>query len=309
MQYIKDLKNGTQVEETYILKVISKQVTKTGKDYHAVILQDKTGSIEGKAWSTEIFGSMQSGSCVHVIMSIQEYNGCLQAIVSSARLVERYNEEDYFPTSVYDIKAMYNTLNSYIESIKNPYLHKLLSSIFIEDTNIYMKLKKHSAAVRMHHAFIGGLLQHTLGVVTFCDNYAEQYPHLNRDLLITAAMLHDIGKLWEISSFPSNDFTEEGKLLGHIYIGAEKTGEYAQKIAGFPEDILLQLKHCILAHHGKLEFGSPVKPSTSEALALHLADMSDSQIQMSAETVAVADMNLEPWTRHTVLGRFRRTDI
>ena len=170
-----------------------------------------------------------------------------------------------------------------------------------------LRIRSHSAACSLHHAFIGGFLQHTLFVTQLCHTYAVQYPSLNRDLLITAALLHDYGKLWEISPFPENTYTEEGNLLGHIYLGTEKVSEYAAGIAGFPPMLLLQLKHCILAHHGQLDFGSPVTPKLAEACALNQADMADSRLEMFSE--ATQDLPLGEWTKHRVLGRVRGTLI
>ena len=128
-----------------------------------------------------------------------------------------------------------------------------------------------SAAKSVHHGFVGGLLEHTLSVTRFCDFMVKSYPILNRDLLITAAILHDIGKTKELSLFPQNDYTNDGQLLGHIMIGAEMVHDAAQKIDGFPQELENQLKHCILAHHGELEYGSPKKPAMVEAVALNLA--------------------------------------
>jgi 3'-5' exoribonuclease len=153
---------------------------------------------------------------------------------------------------------------------------------------------EHSAAKTVHHSFIGGLMEHTLSVARLCEYMAEAYPLIKRDMLITAALLHDIGKTRELSSFPLNDYTDEGQLLGHIYMGAQMIHDMAQQIEGFPEDLERQLVHCILAHHGELEYGSPKKPALVEAVALNLADNTDARMQTLTELFA-ADKGKKEW--------------
>lgn len=147
----------------------------------------------------------------------------------------------------------------------------------------------------MHHGFIGGLLEHTLGVVKLCDFYCKQYPLLNRDLLITAAALHDIGKIKELSAFPANDYTDEGQLLGHIVIGSEWISDAVRQIPDFPPKLARELKHCILAHHGKLEYGSPKVPSLAEAVALNYADDTDAKMQTMTELFASHSTQNSEW--------------
>lgn len=179
-------------------------------------------------------------------------------------------EADYLPVSKKDIKKMYEELLGYIRSVKNPYLQKLLNGYFVENAAFAKAFQFHSAAKTVHHGFVGGLLEHTLSVTKLCDYYAGYYPMINRDLLLTAAIFHDVGKTRELSRFPENDYTDDGQLLGHIIIGTEMVGESIRSIPGFPEKLATELKHCILAHHGELEYGSPKKPALLEALALTL---------------------------------------
>ena len=144
----------------------------------------------------------------------------------------------------------------------------------------------------MHHGFIGGLLQHTLAVTKLCDFFAANYEILDRDLLITAAMFHDIGKLYELSDFPSNEYTDDGQLLGHIFLGAEWIGKWVQEIPGFPSVLASELRHCILAHHGELEYGSPKKPAIAEAMVLNFADNADAKLQTTTELYEKSDPTL-----------------
>lgn len=165
---------------------------------------------------------------------------------------------------------MYEEMLGFISSIENNHLKQLLSSFFIEDKDFAASFKKNSAAKSVHHSFIGGLLEHTLSVTKLCNEYTKLYPILNRDLLITAAIFHDIGKTKEISKFPTNDYTDEGQLLGHIVIGYQMVDDAIKKLDGFPEKLGNELKHCILAHHGELEYGSPKNLLLSKQLLLIL---------------------------------------
>ena len=159
----------------------------------------------------------------------------------------------------------------------------LLKKYYVEHEKFIKAFKFSSAAKSVHHGFVGGLLEHTLSVTRLCDHYAGTYPILNRDLLITAAIFHDIGKTRELSAFPMNDYTDDGQLLGHIMIGAEMIHDAVRTIQGFPRTLESELKHCILAHHGELEYGSPKKPAMAEALALNLADNTDARMQTLTE--------------------------
>ena len=206
-----------------------------------------------------------------------------------------YQESDYLPVSSKDIKIMYQELTALVQSFQNPYLKKLASSYFLEDKAFVKKFCFHSAAKSVHHGFVGGLLEHTLSVTKHCDYFAAYYPMLNRDLIVTAAMFHDIGKLEELSVFPENDYTDEGQLLGHIMIGAEMVGERIRTIEGFPVRMANELKHCILAHHGELEYGSPKKPALAEALALSFADNVDAKMETIREIFTNVPENSVEW--------------
>ena len=196
--------------------------------------------------------------------------------------------EDYLPCSDKDVDLMYEELLGFIQSVRAPYLRQLLESFFVQEEGFAKKFKFHSAAKSVHHGFVGGLLEHTLGVTKNCDYFAQAYPMLDRDLLITAAIFHDIGKLSELSAFPRNDYTDEGQLLGHIMIGAQMVSDRIRTIAGFPETKARELLHCILSHHGELEFGSPKKPALMEALALSFADNVDAKLETMKEALSGA---------------------
>jgi 3'-5' exoribonuclease len=298
MRYIESLREGERINEIYLCKVKQSALTKAGKPYDNVVLQDKTGTLDAKIWEPGSVGidEFDALDYIAVMGDITSFQGNLQLNIKRVRKVEEgeYDPKDYLPVSARDVDEMYGELVDIITSVENPYLKKLLESFFVEDKDFEKRFKFHSAAKTVHHGFVGGLLEHTLGVAKHCDYFASAYPMLNRDLLVSAAIFHDIGKLEELSTFPENDYTDAGQLLGHIMIGAEMLGERIRQMPGFPKGLANELKHCILAHHGELEFGSPKKPALAEALALSMADNFDAKMETIKEIFAnVPDNNLE----------------
>lgn len=287
MKYIKDYKDGDRVFDIYLCKHKISAVTKNGKPYDTVVLQDKTGTIDAKVWDPNNAGIAEFDSLdyIEVYGDITSFQGTLQVNVKRIRKCQEgeYTPADYLPVSKFDREEMYQELLSYINSVENAYLKRLLQEFFVKDEAFISAFKQSSAAKTVHHGFVGGLLQHTLGVIKLCDYYCNTYPLLKRDLLITAAICHDMGKTKEISLFPENDYTDAGQFLGHIVIGVEMIGEKVRNISGFPEILANELKHCILAHHGEYEFGSPKKPAIMEAMALNLADNTDAKMETFTE--------------------------
>jgi 3'-5' exoribonuclease len=296
MKYIGSLREGEHVSEVYLCKHKQSALTKSGKPYDNVTLQDKTGTLDAKIWDPGSVGieEFEALDYVAVTGDVTSFQGNLQMSIKRLRKVHEgeYNPGDYLPVSDKNIDEMYAELLGIIGTIGNTYLSKLLHNFF-DDEEFAARFKFHSAAKSVHHGFVGGLLEHTLSVTKNCDYFSQNYPFLNRDLLLTAAMFHDVGKLRELSVFPENDYTDEGQLLGHIMIGAEWVGEEIKKIDGFPAVLANELKHCILAHHGELEFGSPKKPALVEALALSFADNVDAKMETFRELLAgVPEKNL-----------------
>ena len=286
MRYINELREGDMISETYFCKTKNTLKTKAGKSYYSLLLQDKTGTIDAKVWElSNGIDHFEQMEFIHVDGQITSFQGALQFNVRRVRRSQEgeFDPADYMPMSKKNIDEMYKELLTFVNSIKQPYLSKLVKSYFEEDKAFIMQFKKHSAAKSVHHGFIGGLLEHTLSVTKFCNYIASAYPIINRDLLICGALFHDIGKVKELSSFPENDYTDDGQLLGHIYIGAEMVGKRMEMIPGFPVKLATELKHCILAHHGELEYGSPKKPALAEAMALNFADNADAKLQTLTE--------------------------
>ena len=295
MKFINELREGEKISGIYLCKHKQPAVTKNGKPYENVILQDKTGTIDAKIWEPNSQGidDFDTLDYIDVIGDVTSFQGSLQVSIKRARKAHEgeYEPGNYLPISEKSIDGMYEELLKYVHSIKNAYLNKLLVKFFEEDEEFIKTFKGNSAAKTVHHGFIGGLLEHTLGVVRLCQYYSKAYPVLNRDLLITAAMLHDIGKTVELSAFPMNDYPDDGQLLGHIMIGTEMIHDMAKEIPGFPAKLESELKHCILAHHGELEYGSPKKPALAEAAALNLADNTDAKMETITEIFRSAGDN------------------
>ncbi len=296
MTYIEEYKEGNKFFGIYLCK--SKQVlkTKAGKTYYSLLLQDKTGIIDAKVW--ELNNGIDDFDSMDFIMTdgmVTSFQGSRQVNISRIRKAQEgeYDPAEYIPASKYNREEMYQELKKVVMTIAEPHLRKLAEKYFVEDTGFIAEFKQHSAAKSVHHAFVGGLLQHTLAVAKICSFVAACYPVIDRDLLITAALFHDIGKVWEISEFPSNEYTDEGQLLGHIFLGAELVGKEAALIPGFPKTLAAELQHCILAHHGELEYGSPKKPAMAEALALAYADNMDAKLEMITEVYDKAEPTIE----------------
>lgn len=287
MKYIETLREGESVHDVYFIKHKQSAVTKNGKPYESVILQDKTGTIDGKIWDPNSQGidDFDAMDYVEIGGDITNFQGMLQVNIKRARKCSEggYEPGDYLPVSEHDIEEMYQELLKYVYSIKNSYVNQLARSFFEEDEEFIKAFKNHSAAKNVHHGFIGGLLEHTLSVVKLCEYYTKAYPILNYDLLISSALFHDIAKTRELSTFPVNDYTDEGQLLGHIVLGAQMVAEKAAKIPGFPAKLLTEIEHCILAHHGEYEYGSPKKPALAEAVALNFADNTDAKMETLKE--------------------------
>lgn len=287
MKCIKDYKDGDRVFDIYLCKHKLSAVTKNGKPYESLILQDKTGTVDAKIWDPNNAGiaDFDTLDYIEVYGDVTSFQGALQVNVKRIRKCQEgeYNPADYLPVSKFDIEEMFQELSGYINKIENKYLKQLLQEFFVKDEEFIKTFKKSSAAKTVHHGFVGGLLQHTLSVVKLCEYYCSAYPLLNKDLLISAAICHDIGKVREISLFPQNDYTDEGQFLGHIVIGTEMVAEKINKIERFPVLLASELKHCILAHHGEYEFGSPKKPAIMEAVALNFADNTDAKLQTFTE--------------------------
>lgn len=288
LRYINELREGENVVGHYLCK--SKQVLKSraGKSYYSLKLQDKTGTLDGKVWDlNNDIKSFEENDFIKIDGTVLIYNNEPQLNVRKIRKSNEgeYDPMDYIPSTDKNMSEMYTKLMSYIDTIENKYVKQLLISILKDNRFVAENLKTHSAARTLHHGYLGGLLEHTLSVTEICDFMSGRYKKVNRDVLICCAMLHDIGKIYELSKFPTNDYTDDGQLLGHIVIGAEMVHDAAAKIDGFPSELEAVIKHCILAHHGEFEYGSPELPKLMEAFILHCADNMDAKAKAIEEII------------------------
>lgn len=313
MRFIETLREGETIRSIYLCKMKRCAETRNGKAYDNLILQDKTGTLDGKIWdpNSQGIGDYSEKDFVEVVGEVITYNGNLQLNIKQLRIPSEteYKAADYMPSTDKDVDQMYAKLLGYVDSIGNAYLRQVLQYYFVKSPEFIKSFREHSAAKSVHHGFAGGLLEHTLSVTKICDFFADNYEILNRDLLLTSAMLHDIGKTKELSLFPENDYTDEGQLIGHIVIGVEMINDALREIPDFPVVLANELKHCILAHHGELEYGSPKKPAIAEAIALNYADSMDAKMETMIE--ALKDKKKMEWTGYNRLfeSNLRRTSI
>ncbi|MDD6491495.1 MULTISPECIES: 3'-5' exoribonuclease YhaM family protein [Lachnospiraceae] len=313
MRYINTLHEGETIRTIYLCKGKRSAETRNGKPYDNLMLQDKTGTLDGKIWDPNSNGiaDYDEKDFVEVFGDVISYNGNLQLNIKQLRVAGEgeYNPVDYMPTSDKSVDGMYEELMRYGAQVKNPYLQQIIQYYFVKDEAFIKRFKGHSAAKTVHHGFAGGLLEHTLSVVKMCEYMAGAYSILSKDLLYTAAMCHDIGKTRELSPFPDNDYTDDGQLLGHIVIGVEMIDDAIREIPDFPKRLASELKHCIIAHHGELEYGSPKKPALAEAVALNFADCTDAKMQTLTEIFK--DKNTTDWLGYNKLfeSNLRKSSI
>ena len=300
-RYINELSEGDRIVAHYLVKSKHLLSTKSGKPYLSLILQDKTGSISARVWdnANEFYDTFKANDIIKVDGTVELYNKELQ--LSIRRLRQSESEEielaDFLRQSEHDIDEMFMELLSYVESIENPHLKALLESFF-HDEDFSKQFKQASAARNIHHVFVGGLLEHSLSTTRICEYLTTHYDNLDADLLISMALLHDIGKVRELDRSPSIEYTEEGNLLGHIIIGIQMVGEKIEQIQGFPPKLRVLIEHMLLSHHGQSEWGSPRPPMFLEAEILHRADDLDVKVDIITRTLAEDRDPESPWTAY-----------
>jgi len=309
MRYLQDLKENERIIEHYLCKQKQSLKTRGGKTYFSLKLQDKTAVVDAKVWELHSdIGEFEENDMIKVDGTVLLYNNEPQIKINRIRksLEGEYEAGEFIPRTEKDIDELHSQLLGYIDSVKEPYLRQLLEQIIIGNEVIAKAITSHSAAKHMHHSYFGGLLEHIVSVAEICDFMSGRYKYVNRDLLIVVAILHDIAKIFELSPMPANAYTDDGQMLGHIYMGAELVNQECAKIPGFPHELQSLIKHAILAHHGEYEFGSPKLPATIEAFILHAADNMDAKAKVYEEALA-ADATPGPWVGyHKLLARYLR---
>jgi len=282
-KYISELSEGERIVGHFLVQSKQLLTTKAGKPYLSLILQDKTGSISGRVWdsASELYETFKNNDIIKIDGTVELYNRELQLIIRRLRPSESEEVElaDFVAHSAHDIDEMFLELCSLIESIENPHLRALLGGFF-EDEEFAKRFNASPAARNIHHVCVGGLLEHTLSTARLCEYLTTHYENLDGDLLITMAILHDIGKVRELEVSPSINYTEEGNLLGHIVIGIQMVGEKIEKIPDFPPQLRTLVEHMILSHHGQSDWGSPRPPMFLEAEMLHRADDMDVKVDI-----------------------------
>jgi 3'-5' exoribonuclease len=309
-QFIGSIKAGDSVNDIFILSDKALAQKRDGNNFLNITLSDKTGSIKGVMWDNidETVTGITSGNFVNIRGNISEYKGTLQLIVKSISQVssDSVNPSDFLPATSRNIDDMFINILKITGSIETVYLKELFDK-FWNDDEFVSKFKTAPAAKKMHHAYIGGLLEHSLSMAILANkivnHYKEYYKGLNKDMLIAGAILHDIGKIREFDYKYSIDYSDQGRMLSHIVIGIEMIDEKLRKIKDFPEEQALLLKHMIVSHHGVREFGSPEPPKTIEAVLLNYIDEIDSKLNGIREFIASEDPD-ETWTSyHRLLER------
>lgn len=305
MKYINTFKEGDTISEQYLCKFKQELKNRNGKSYYSLKLQDKTGTIEAKVWDInknieefEVFDYIHiEGS---VIVYQEEYQLNVQKISKSS--IGELDPTDYIPATPKDIGLLLEELAQLVGSVKNVYIKQLLENFFSKE-EFLKEFKYHSAAKSVHHAYLGGLLEHTVTVAKIGEDLCKHYPIANKELVIAGCLLHDIGKLKELSQFPENDYTDLGNMMGHIPIGTEMVHDHIKEIENFPEELAMLIKHIIISHHGEYEYGSPKRPKTIEAMIVHSADNVDSRIKI-VEEVLLADTSNNKYAGYNrILGR------
>ena len=304
--FINDIKTGDMVDDIFVLSEKTMAQKRDGKNYLNITFSDKTGSIKGVVWDRvdEISAAATSGDFVQIQGMVSEYRGILQLVVKKMTPVpaDSVNPSDFLPATRRDIDKMFMRLLKITASIKSEHLKKLFDK-FWDDVDFVRKFKNAPAAKKMHHAYIGGLLEHTLSMALLVDRIAGHYSGVDRDLLIAGAILHDIGKIREFKYKYNIDYSDEGRLLNHIVIGIMMVDEKLKELEDFPEELAVLLRHMIVSHHGTREFGSPEPPKTVEAVLLNYIDEIDSKVKGIRDFIATEDPN-EAWTSyHRLLER------
>ncbi|MFY9855803.1 MAG: HD domain-containing protein [Terracidiphilus sp.] len=284
--YIADLANfdeGKLFDGFFLVLAKQQRTTKSNKAYLSLILGDKTGQLEGRVWEPSdprIAKDFERGDIVKARGSASRFDDRLQMKVDQLRvaLPSEVDKTDLLPATTYDIAELWRQLLSFVDSFTNPDL-KLLLTTMLADPAIAQAYREAPAAKQLHHAWLGGLLEHVISLCTLADRVAPHYPLLDRDLLMTGVILHDIGKVRELSWEIGFEYTVEGSLLGHIQIGTALAERTMDSLPNFPPRLKTLVLHMILSHHGKLEFGSPKLPMIPEALALSFLDDLDAKMQ------------------------------
>ncbi len=309
--FVNELKEKMEFEGAFLVKVIQLHMDKNGRPYLNLVLMDKSGEIESRVWenANRLFEEVKAQDILKVAGKVNVYQGRKQIVVEAAAKVAEGSlpMDRFLPSTAYDVNRLFSDMVALFSTLENPFAQKL-ALLTLEDSDVKRRILRAPAAKTVHHAYAGGLLEHTLSVCRILDNLAKHYRSyygkaVSRDLLLLGGLFHDIGKIYELAFERGTEYTKEGQLIGHHVLGCELVDKITHGIPDFPADLKLHVKHMILAHHGKLEYGSPKVPHSLEALLVHYVDDLDSKVNTILGFIA-ADLSPGEWTtNHRLLER------
>jgi 3'-5' exoribonuclease len=281
-KFIRDFEANTTITETFLVRAKELRAKKTGEPYLSLVLADKTGELDAKMWDNveEFEPLFEKDHFIKAKGVVQIYRNKPQMTVHKIRRVEDDEVDfmDFFPSTTKDVEAMYNELLGYVAGFQNVSLRTVIQELLLED-DVMWRLKRAPAAKSMHHAFLGGLLEHVVSLCRLTRLVVQNYDHIDVDLLLTGVILHDIGKIHELAYHRGFSYTTDGQLLGHMVLELEMINRIIARHPDFPPQLKTLMAHLIISHHGEYEYGSPKLPMTLEALILHKLDDLDSKIQ------------------------------
>ncbi len=307
-QFVRDLRPGDKVLSFFLVR--QKQLEpfrdRSRGQFLTLTLADRTGEILARIWedAPAVAETFEQGQVVKVLGEVEEYLDRWQVIVEKIRPAQEgeYDLADFIPATERDVGEMLQELQGAVEEIQNSHLRALLARFF-DDPAFVARFSRAPAARRVHHAYLGGLLEHTVEVVALCRSLLQLYPQIHRDLLFAGALLHDIGKVREFLYETDIAYSDEGRLLGHVVMSLQMVDQALAQMEDFPADLALRLRHMILSHHGRYEWGSPRRPKTLEAAALHYVENLSAQINRFHRVIATRRDPTRPWTDYDTLLR------
>ncbi len=303
-RFVRQMADGDVVEEVYLTTDKQLRANRNGNLYLQLELRDRSGAISARLWNAgePLFRSFEAGDFLLVKGKVQLFQGALQMILSGLERVapERVELADFLPHTEQDVAKLFDRLRGYLMKLGNPHL-RALAECFLMDADFVRNFCRAPAGVRVHHAYVGGLLEHVVTLLDLADRVAPLYPELDRDLLLAGVFLHDVGKVRELNSERAFTYSDEGQLVGHVVIGVEMLNEKVRQVPDltgepFPAELLLRLKHLIVSHHGTLEHGSPRVPMTPESIALHHLDNLDAKVHIFLREIREDGNKSSAWT-------------
>jgi len=306
--FVKDIQERDLIESPFLIRAKIIGMAKNGRPYMTLKLMDCTGEVEGRVWDRvdELSARFDKDDFVQVSGKATVYMGKMQLVIQELERVDESEVElsDFLPVSSRSVAEMVSELTSIVEGLADPALKELMGA-FLADEAFIAGYTRAPAAKAMHHVYLGGLLEHSLAVAALANDISQRYPDINRDLLVVGALLHDVGKVAELRYQRSFEYTDAGKLLGHIVIGVELVEEKLRSLRGFPQELALHLKHLLLSHHGQYEYGSPKRPKTMEAVILNFLDDLDSKINGVRTHIDREPDSESSWTQyHRLYDRY-----